>query len=113
MLQRYSNPHKMIAWPLLAATALMLFLPFGSQAQKPFGGRILVVRPCNTGLLLTVGPPRGGEYMLLPGSSVYAFGVFKPATWVLGLAAALPVVCVLGKIPIGAGLRIIMVGTSL
>lgn len=86
--------------------------PSGKIPNVPFGGRILFVRPCNTGLLLTIGLPRGGEYMLMPFSRVYLYGVFSPGSWTLGLAGPTPVVCVVGKFPVGAGLPILMVGTS-
>lgn len=86
-----------------------------TEALKiPFGGIILKSVPCNDGsLLLTVGPPWGGEYMLTPVSLKFAWYAFIPPEWILGMAAPGALVCTLGTTVMGAGLPIIMAGTSL
>lgn len=98
---------------LMAMGGFILIPPLGASAKIAFGGLIGFVQPCNTGYLLTVGTPRPGFYMLMPGSLVFAYRVFVPSAWILGIAAPATVPCVLGKIPMGAGFPIIMAGTSL
>ncbi|MFA4890163.1 MAG: hypothetical protein WC587_00800 [Candidatus Paceibacterota bacterium] len=53
----------------------------------PFGGRILYVTycTCSGGLLLTIGPPRPGNYYFTAGSRVYAYyQIYRPGAWALG-----------------------------
>lgn len=87
--------------------------PSSKLKTVPFGGRILATRICNTGELITVGPPRPGEYMIINGATkVFLYYEFLAGNWVLGLAAAGAVPCVLGTISVGAGLPVLIVGTS-
>jgi hypothetical protein len=76
---------KFAAGALLVASALM---PFSAGADS-FGGKITTIQACRTppGLLLTVGPPKGGEFLLAPSSIIFMCGVFKPGTYVLGNAS--------------------------
>ena len=87
----------------------------------PFGGQILNVLYCicSNNLLITVGPPVGGQYIFQPGASMlYPFGqIFRAGPWVLGNASP-GGVCLIwaGKICVPAGFpmgTIIGVGTSL
>lgn len=83
----------------------------------PFGGMVLFEIPCtcSAGVMLIVGPPKGGSFILTPASRIYAKYQPLPGHWVLGLAdATLP--CVVGIppacIPAGEGPAIRMIGTS-
>ena len=53
-----------------------------------FGGRILTVIPCTCSgtLLVTVGPPKPGVFVYVPGASfLYSFyQIYKPGSFVLG-----------------------------
>jgi len=59
-----------------------------SGALLSFGGNILYVTycTCSFNLLLTVGPPRGGNFVYQPGVSIlYSYGqVYRSVPWVLG-----------------------------
>jgi hypothetical protein len=59
-----------------------------SAALVPFGGLILNVTycTCSFNLLLTVGPPVGGNYIFQPGVSVpFPYGqLYRPGPWILG-----------------------------
>ena len=97
-------------------TLLWHFIPLQSEAQTvfpPFGGPIITVAPCNTGLWITVGPPNPGSFMIMPGTLIYLYEAFHPGAETLGLYDPVPVPCVVGILPIGIGFHTIMVGTSL
>ncbi len=82
----------------------------------PFGGNISLIRPCSKppGTLITVGPPIPGEYMVLArGTTVFPFRSIHPGAYVLGLAERAPIPCIAGVVPIGAGLPVLIMGTSL
>jgi len=76
----------------------------------PFGGTILKTVPCLNGLLLIVGPPRGGPYLFTLGSILYLNYSLKEGSWVLGVAVP-GGICILpfGAIP---AFNIIRVGAS-
>jgi len=71
---------------------LGLLTPFFSNAAipflgGPFGGRILFVQycTCSFNLLIYIGPPRGGSFILGPGSIVYLFyQIYRSGPWVVG-----------------------------
>lgn len=90
---------------------VLLLIPLRAHALIPFGGMTLLIRPCNTGLLATVGPPRPGEYMWTPATRTYLYGPPSPGRWLLGNAAP-PTLCFLGIHYIGAGPIMIMLGSS-
>ncbi len=101
----------------VACTAALAF-PLSAMAITPVGGFVTLIRPCNTGYLLTVVNPLGvgsGEYMWTPGTVSFLFGPPILHTWVLGMTdAILP--CFVGATPpilIGVGQRITFHGTSL
>lgn len=99
---------------------LIIFWPRPTQAFWPFGfgGRILMVIPCSNGSLFTVGPPRGGLFMLMPGiTKVYSYYQLRPGPWSLGAyypggICVAPFGCVLCP-PIPALGTMINIGTSL
>jgi len=69
-----------------------------ANAQLPFGGPILSVQACNSGFLILIGPPVAGFYMF----TIPPIGIN-----VLGMAAMAPIPCVLGIVPMGAGLPVL------
>ena len=80
----------------------------------PFGGRILKVITCDEGLLITIGWPRGGEFMFTAGSILYAwYQIYRPGPWALGIALPIFEACTIDGEPIGGGLIMHKVGTSL
>jgi hypothetical protein len=92
------------------------FIPLRSQAQSvlpPFGGAIITVVPCNTGLWITIGPPTPGSFMIMPGTILYLYDAFHPIAETLGLYDPVTVPCVVGVVPVGGGFHVVMVGTSL
>jgi len=78
----------------------------------PFGGPIITIIPCNTGALITLGGPRPGQYMYMPGTRSFLFGPpIHPGQWLLGLFGP-PVPCVVGLFVVGGGAIITMHGSS-
>lgn len=77
-----------------------------------FGGRILKVVPCDNGLMLTIGPPRPGLFMLMPGSLTFSWYQVRQGPWALG-AYTPGGVCVLFAVPIPVMGTITVMGTSL
>lgn len=72
---------------------LLLFLPVTARAQVPgltnlIGGKILMTEVCCNGVKITVGPPKAGIFLYMPGvSKLYSyFNIFTPGPWVLGTA---------------------------
>ena len=95
----------------VAAATLPVFIPFG--------GKILTTQFCDSGILATIGPPRGGLYFFKWGISILYlhYQIFRPGPWTLGRAYPKIEICYIpcqtGRCPIGAGLLIDKVGTSL
>jgi len=89
------------------------------------GGRKITTIPCLCSpgtLMITVGPPRGGTFIYVPGiSRLYRFYSLWPPSWSLGLASGnrtcyqpTPTQCpCCPGIPVGNGPIIRMMGTSL
>ncbi|MEX0652167.1 MAG: hypothetical protein WD509_01305 [Candidatus Paceibacterota bacterium] len=96
---------------LLLCIIGILLLPFQAHALIPFGGRTLITKPCNTGLLALIGPPVGGEYMYTLATRTYLYGPPSVPRWVLGNAGP-PGLCFLGQFYIGAGPIMMIVGSS-
>ena len=73
---------------VLAGALIWLFAFAG---LLPFGGKITSIFPCTAApgtLLLTVGPPKGGNFLYVPGASrLYSYYSIKPGSWVLGTAS--------------------------
>ncbi len=141
--------HRLVARYLFAAVAALILttLPFPLNAQillegggppppgflsfqpallpKPFGGLILAITACAVpaaGLLLHIGPPRGGDFLYIPGiSRLFAFFSIRPGAWTLGLAGPDELGCFIrvsvrrGFILqlVGEGAPILIMGTSL
>ena len=85
---------------------------------SPFGGMVtkFIVCTCSSSILITVGSPVGGDFLVTPGTKLYANFNFMPGHWVLGLAlpASLPCMVYAGTscVNVGNGKPIIMMGTS-
>lgn len=61
--------------------------PKPTVSANTFGGRITIVIPCTCTpgtKQISVGPPKGGDFLVTPGSQVYDYGNISPGTWVLG-----------------------------
>jgi len=100
-----------------------LFIPNISFAQgfggfgfmRPFGGQVMTVQPCNTGLLIYVKTPMTGvmPFMWLTGNLPYLMRIPPhPGQYVLGMAGTV-VPCVLGIVPMGAGPVILFHGSGI
>lgn len=97
-----------------------LFLSHQSLAISGFGGQIpkeggptgLSVQPCTNGLLLTIGSPRGGLFLLPPTAKIYAHYGIVPTVWTLGLFTP-GGVCTIGLLQIPVVGTIINIGVSL
>ena len=104
---------------ILLFFSVCVFSPIAAEAAGlPFGGQILLIFPCITGLKITVGPPRGGVFMYIPGASFsYAYGPpRRVGQWLLGLYGP-PAPCFIpgpkGPILIGFFPLIIFHGSSM
>lgn len=75
----------------LAVVAVVFLQPNSAEAFlfKPFGGPIKKITACAepvAGLLLEIGPPREGNFLLLPTTVIYPFRIIRPGAQTLGLA---------------------------
>jgi hypothetical protein len=100
---------------LLMLAALLFFIPLGVSAF-PFGGQASQVVFCyNSAIYAQVGPPVGGSYVWVEGSTrTYRFGPPTHAgQWLLGLASV-PYYCIVSIQPVivWPGVAITMLGTS-
>lgn len=97
---------------ILVFVFILFFAPYHkSHAAMGFGGQIISISLCSNGLLLLVGPPVGGVFLLPPNAKIYPFFSLKRGSWLLG--TYLPGgVCNLGAINIPTQGTIIMTGTS-
>lgn len=84
------HPIKLLVATLTIGIILFagLFLYFEAEAVPglPFGGFVntVFVCTCSPGVVLQVGPPVGGNYLVLPGTLVYEYGQVRAGVWVLG-----------------------------
>ena len=78
-------------YPVLAAQVIPEIQPL----NKPFGGKIIKIQACVSpkALLLTIGPPTSGKYLLTNSGTIHAYGNIMPGVWTLGLADPTPVNC--------------------
>lgn len=74
--------------PLILIFTATLFFPLSIKAAGPFGGKINKIQICvkPPGLLLHIGPPVGGKYLLTSGSKIYMYAAIRPSNWTLGLS---------------------------
>lgn len=66
-----------------------------SASIQGFGGRIQSIKPCvkPPGLMITVGPPKGGNFFLSLQSKIYDYRSIKPNVWVKGNMVSAPTAC--------------------
>lgn len=103
------------------------FLPFSGKYHKALaafdlgllGGTIQSIRmcTCSGSQLLTIGPPRKGDFLFQPGVSIlFSFRSIKIGSKVLGIASPVSINCMVyvgtGCVNQGQGKPIIMIGTS-
>ena len=84
--------------------------------NMPFGGPLLTVVPCDGGLWITVGPPAilPNSFIILAGGTlVYRYGAFHPGANVIGTWDEVGIPCIVGVVPVGFGVHVLMIGTSL
>lgn len=85
---------------------------------SPFGGMVskIIVCTCSSSILITVGSLVGGDFLVTPGTRLYANFNFAPGHWVLGLALPASLQCLVyagtSCVNVGSGKPIIMMGTS-
>lgn len=97
---------------VIAVVGIVFGMTQNAQAYIPFGGPIVFMRFGNGCIVLTVGPPRPGEYIFQFGPSLlFAYFSIHPGARVLGLATV-PIPCFAGPFLIGIGPLILMMGTS-
>ena len=82
-------------YPVSASAQISSLYSYSYSGIKPFGGRIISIQPCKTpaGMMLTIGGPRGGQFLLTDSSQVFQHGVFTPRIWTLGNADRSTVTC--------------------
>src|SRR3989344_2338667 len=94
------------------------FFGGSTGGMSVLGGTVtkVIVCTCSSSILISVGPPVGGGFLVTPGTKLYANFNFMPGHWVLGLAlpASLPCMVYAGTscVNVGNGKPIIMMGTS-
>jgi hypothetical protein len=89
------------------------FFPLKTNAVGPFGGSILEIEGCNTGLKILLGPPTAGYFMFLPSTIFFPLGPpSHTGQWLLGMSGP-PTPCFDGPVVIGYGDAIIFHGSSL
>lgn len=73
----------------LFAVPIVAFAAIGAIGGRPFGGPIILVRPCFnfSAMQVIVGPPTPGSYIYQMGASrSYLNGPpFRPGQWLLGM----------------------------
>lgn len=69
--------------------------PYSYSGIKPFGGRIISMQPCKTpaGIMLNIGEPMGGQFLLTNNSQIFDYNVFMNGVWTLGTADISTVTC--------------------
>lgn len=113
---------------ILGLVLMVGFLPIPNQYYKKasaafdfglLGGPIIAIRVCTcTGSqLLTIGPPRSGDFLFQPGTSIlFPFRSIKVGSNVIGLSAPTPIACLvyvgIKCVSQGQGKPILIIGTS-
>lgn len=102
---------------IIVLLQLVLTSSVKAAAISPyFGGQVIMIRPCNSGLLLEVRPPIGPNLTLmwLTGNLPYLMRIPPhPSQNLLGMASPAPVPCVVGNVTVGNGRPIIFHGSSI
>jgi len=117
-ISKYVYVPVLIVAILLSFFVFITFLPEGANALgfTPFGGQILnVFYGCVNGVMITVGPPRGGTFMY-SGGTLYKYGqIYRTGPWTLGdyIPSGSCVVCGYGCYSIPTTGTINQVGTSI
>lgn len=90
-----SQPNSLLNTPSVFNPSGIGISPYSYSNIKPFGGRIISMQPCKTpaGIMLTIGEPRGGQFLLTDSSQVFNYGVFANSVWTLGTADPSTVTC--------------------
>lgn len=94
------------------------FFGGSTGGMSVLGGTVqnMTICTCSGTILLKVGGPVGGDFMVTPGTKLYANYNFTPGHWVLGLALPASVPCMVYAgttcVNVGNGKPIIMMGTS-
>jgi hypothetical protein len=113
-------PLKFTSTTVVAAALVAASLSFAMGARPayafPWGGQFQQVIPCfNDVIWVSAGPPRGGKYIWVPGTTrTYDYGPPKNAgQWGIGLAAP-PFFCIVSPLPliVFPGIIMTMLGTS-
>jgi hypothetical protein len=104
-------------YPVSVSAQISSLYSYSYAGIKPFGGRIISIQPCKTpaGMMLTIGGPRGGQFLLTDSSRVFKHGVFRNGTWTLGNADTGTVTCKgkSGLFSPGFGTALIIAGTAI
>ena len=94
------------------------FFGGSTGGMSPFGGTVqkMTFCTCSATILLKVGGPVGGDFMVTLGTKIYANYNFMLGNWLLGLAAPASIPCMVYKgnscTQEGSGKPITMMGTS-
>ena len=80
-------------YPISASAQISSLYSYSYSGIKPFGGTIINMEMCTIGIMLEIGPPVSGQYLLTDSTTMYSYGVFAPGVWVLGNADTSTVVC--------------------
>ena len=82
-------------YPISASAQISSLYPYSYSGIKPFGGKIISMQPCKSpaGIMLNIGGPMGGQFLLTNSSKIFDYGVFSPGVWTLGNANPSTVTC--------------------
>lgn len=98
---------------LILVASFGLILPKKSMAIAGFGGRITVAPViCTNGIMITIGAPRPGNYLITPASKKYLYSMFKSGSWVLGTFTTGGQCLIPPSAPIPVIGTVLMIGTS-
>ena len=82
-------------YPISATAQISSLYSYSYSGIKPFGGKIISMQPCKSpaGIMLNIGGPAGGQFLLTNSSKIFDYGVFAPGVWKLGNASPSTVTC--------------------
>lgn len=97
---------------ILAVFVNLLFYQ-NSFAISGFGGRITVAPViCTNGIMITLGPPKPGNYLITPVSKKYLYSIYKSGSWTLGRFTSGGQCLIPPSAPIPVVGTILIIGTS-